>query len=99
MEIILVPALKVLWEILRLYWYVVVVWIVMTWLIQFNVINGRNEIVRSIFSLLSQLVEPVLKPIRRRMPPFGAMDLSPIVLFFAIMLIQFVIEEILKRMG
>jgi YggT family protein len=85
---ILVPFLEVLQVALNLYWWVVIIWIVMTWLVQFNVINSRNELVRMIGSTLNQLVEPVLRPIRRRLPMFGAMDLSPIVLFLIILLIQ-----------
>ncbi len=85
---ILVPILEVLQVALQLYWWAVIIWIVMTWLVQFNVINTRNELVRMIGSTLNQLIDPVLRPIRRRLPMFGALDLSPIVLFLIILLIQ-----------
>src|SRR6476620_2443294 len=96
---ILVPFLEVLQIALQLYWWVVIIWIVMTWLVQFNVINSRNELVRVIGNTLNQLVEPVLRPIRRRLPMFGALDLSPIVLFLIIVLIQrFLAMAILELM-
>lgn len=85
---ILVPILEVLQVALQLYWWAVIIWIMMTWLVQFNVINTRNELVRMIGSTLNQLIDPVLRPIRRRLPMFGALDLSPIVLFLIILLIQ-----------
>ena len=85
---ILVPFLEVLQVALQLYWWVVIVWIVMTWLVQFNVINPRNELVRIVGNTLNQLVDPVLRPIRRRLPMFGALDLSPIVLFLILLLVQ-----------
>ena len=85
---ILVPILEVLQVALQLYWWAVIIWIVMTWLVQFNVINTRNELVRMVGSTLNQLIDPVLRPIRRRLPMFGALDLSPIVLFLIILLIQ-----------
>jgi YggT family protein len=85
---ILIPFLEVLQVALQLYWWAVIIWIVLTWLVQFNVINPRNELVRTIGNALNQLVEPVLRPIRRRLPMFGALDLSPIVLFLILMLIQ-----------
>ena len=78
---ILVPILEVLQVALQLYWWAVIIWIVMTWLVQFNVINTRNELVRMVGSTLNQLIDPVL-------PMFGALDLSPIVLFLIILLIQ-----------
>lgn len=95
----LIPILEVVQVALQLYWWVVIIWIVMTWLVQFNVINSRNELVRVIGNTLNQLVEPVLRPIRRRLPMFGAMDLSPIVLFLIILLIQrFINMAILELM-
>ena len=65
--------------------------VVLSWLIAFNVINTRNEFVNAIWRALNALTEPVLRPIRRYMPKLQGLDLSPIILFFAIYLIQQVI--------
>jgi YggT family protein len=93
MQTLLIPFLKVLWEILRLYSWVVIIWVIMTWLVQFNVINSRNEIVRVIGTTLNQLVDPVLRRIRRFLPMVGALDLSPIALLLLIWLIQMLLEQ------
>jgi YggT family protein len=95
---ILVPFLRVLQVALNLYWWVVIIWIVMTWLVQFNIINARNEVVRIIGTTLNQLVDPVLRPIRRRLPMFGALDLSPIVLFLIILLFQEFIALAIRKL-
>jgi YggT family protein len=76
---------------LDIYWWVVLATIVLSWLIAFNVINTRNEFVNAIWRALNALTEPVLRPIRRYMPKLQGLDLSPIILFFAIYLIQQVI--------
>ena len=76
---------------LDIYWWVVLATIVLSWLIAFNVINTRNEFVNSIWRALNALTEPVLRPIRRYMPKLQGLDLSPIILFFAIYLVQQVI--------
>jgi YggT family protein len=76
---------------LNLYWWIIIISAVMSWLIAFNVINYRNQVVAQIDTTLRALTEPVLAPIRRRMPNFGAVDISPIVLLLGIILIQQVI--------
>ncbi|WP_296576305.1 YggT family protein [Phreatobacter sp.] len=76
---------------LNLYWWVIIISAVLSWLIAFNVVNYRNQIVAQIDTTLRAMTEPVLAPIRRRMPNLGAVDLSPIVLLLGIILIQQVI--------
>lgn len=76
---------------LNLYWWVIIIQAVLSWLIAFNVVNYRNQIVAQIDTTLRALTEPVLAPIRRRMPNLGAIDISPIVLLLGIILIQQVI--------
>lgn len=76
---------------LNLYTWVVIGSAVISWLIAFNVVNMRNDVVRSIASALYQLTEPALRPIRRIMPNLGTLDISPIILLLLIMLIERVI--------
>lgn len=83
--------LDVIMLVLQLYWYVVLAMIIMSWLIAFNVVNTRNEFVNQVWRILNQMTEPVLRPIRRRMPNFSGLDLSPLILFIIIYFIQQVI--------
>ncbi len=83
--------LNVILLVLDLYWYVIIVVAIMSWLIAFNVINVYNEIVRSIWNALNALTEPLLRPIRNALPNFGGLDVSPIVLLLVIYLIKQVI--------
>jgi YggT family protein len=71
--------------------------VIMSWLIAFDVVNRRNPTVAMIGDFLYQLTEPVLRPIRRRLPHFGPFDLSPMVLFIIIVFIQMVIIPNLAR--
>ena len=70
-------------EALNLYKYVVIAAAVLSWLIAFNVVNIRNEVVRSIWNLLDALTEPLLRPIRNFLPNIGGIDISPIILLLA----------------
>jgi YggT family protein len=83
--------LDVILVILQLYWWVVIAMIIMSWLISFNVINTRNQFVDQVWRTLNALTEPVLNPIRRVMPNFSGLDISPIILFLIILFIQQVI--------
>ena len=83
--------LNVLILALDLYKLVIIVAAVMSWLIAFNVVNARNEVVRTIWNSLVALTEPALRPIRRFLPNTGGLDISPIVLFLLILLVEQII--------
>ncbi len=88
MHAALVPLVEVLVMILRLFGYCVIASIVLNWLIAFNVLNTRNRAVYMIGDTLFKLTDWALRPIRRIMPNTGAIDLSPIVLFLILFLIE-----------
>jgi YggT family protein len=77
---------------LEIYWWIIILAAVLSWLIAFNVINVRNDLVRTVWDTLTRLTEPVLRPIRERLPNMGGVDISPIIAFLAIVLIRRVIE-------
>ncbi len=74
--------------ILGFYWWIVIAAAVFSWLYAFNIVNNSNPFVAQIANLLYQLTEPALRPIRRFMPNLGSIDISPIVLLFAIMFLR-----------
>jgi YggT family protein len=67
---------------------VVFVHVILSWLVAFNVVNPRNQLVYTIGRMCASIVEPLLSPIRRVLPPLGGMDLSPIILLLLIMFIR-----------
>ena len=84
----IVPVFQVLNMAIDLYWWVIIVMAVMSWLLAFDVINMRNDFVRSVWNGVNALTEPALRPIRRFLPPIGGMDISPIILLLALSFIQ-----------
>jgi YggT family protein len=84
-------VLEIILLVLDLYWWVVLAMIIMSWLISFNVVNTRNQVVDMVWRALLALTDPVLRPIRRVMPRFSGIDISPIILFLIIFFIQRVI--------
>ncbi|HSG56912.1 MAG TPA: YggT family protein, partial [Paracoccaceae bacterium] len=65
---------------------IMLVHVVMSWLINFQVLNLRQHMVATIWDGLNRLLEPVYGPIRRRMPDTGALDLAPLVAFLGIII-------------
>lgn len=80
--------LDVVLIVLDLYWWVIILSAVFSWLYAFNVINARNPFVESVGRFLYQATEPALRPIRRVIPSLGAIDVSPVVLLLALILVQ-----------
>jgi len=85
--------LDVLLVVLQLYTYVIIAAAILSWLVAFNVVNRYNEVVRSIWTLVTALTEPLLQPIRRFVPNLGGIDISPVILLLAIFFLERVILE------
>jgi YggT family protein len=82
-------------DLITVYIWFIVASAVLSWLMAFNVVNARNQIVSQIGSFLHRMTEPALAPIRRFLPDLGGIDISPIVLIFALVLLKDLIFSIL----
>jgi YggT family protein len=80
--------------VITLYIYVLVGNAIYSWLVTFNVINARNNVVAMIGDFLHRVTEPVLAPIRRRMPDLGGIDLSPVVLIIGLVFFRMLVFEV-----
>lgn len=79
---------EVVYLALDLYLWIIIVDAVLSWLIAFNVVNSYNKLVATIGDVTRRLTDPVLRPIRKVVPVIGGVDLSPMVLIFAIIFIK-----------
>jgi YggT family protein len=79
---------EILLFVINITWWVIVIQAILSWLIAFNVINTSNGAVRQIWSALERMTEPLYRPIRRILPDFGALDLSPLVVLLLIGLVD-----------
>jgi YggT family protein len=80
--------LDVILAILDIYWFIIIATAVLSWLVAFNVLNIRNDLVRTVWDTLNRLTEPVLRPIRERLPNMGGVDISPIIVLLIIYFIE-----------
>lgn len=84
----MVSVLLLVNMVLGLYAWILIISAVVSWLIAFNIINTYNRTVSAVVDVLYRVTEPVLRPLRRIIPNLGGLDISPIVVLFAIWFLQ-----------
>ena len=75
-------------QILKIYSYIVIANVIISWLVAFNVLNTQNRFVYSVLELTYRLTEPFLSKIRRFIPNLGTLDISPVILLLLIWFIE-----------
>ncbi len=81
--------------VIYIYIRVVIIWVIMSWLVSFQVINTHNRFVYLVSDFLHRVTEPALRPIRRVTPNLGGIDLSPFVLILILYFLQLLLREYL----
>ncbi len=82
---------QILMLIINIVWFILIAHIIMSWLINFQVLNLRQPLVAQVWYGLNRLLEPIYGPIRRFLPDMGGLDLAPLVLLIAIYAIRIVL--------
>jgi YggT family protein len=85
--------LQIVLMILGIVKFVILAHVIMSWLINFNVLNLGQDLVRSIWFGLNRLLEPLYQPIRRILPAMGGLDLAPLVALLAVYAIEIIIRN------
>ena len=89
--------LALLIQIINLFQFILVIYIIGTWLINFNIINTNNRFVFAIMDAMYRMCEPSLNYVRRYLPRFGSLDLSPIVVYLGLWFIKSLLIEYWPR--
>ena len=84
----MIAIFYLLLQILKIYSYVVIANVIVSWLIAFNILNTQNRFVYSILELTYKLTDPILNKIRRFLPNLGTIDISPIILLLLIWFVE-----------
>ena len=84
-------------QIIELYKFVLIIYIIGTWLVNFNIVNTSNRIVFSIMEILYRLSDPSLRIVRKYVPNFGNIDISPIIVYLLLWFMQSLLIEYWPR--
>src|SRR6201989_3031454 len=82
---------------LDILWWVIIIQVVLSWLIAFNVLNIHSGGVRNFIVALDRLTAPLYRPIRRMLPDFGGIDFSPLVVLILIHAIQKLLDGVVMQ--
>ena len=81
------------YQVLQVYKYAVIIYVILSMLISFNIINTNNRIISIVMDFLFKLIEPLLRVIRNVIPNFGAIDVSPVILIIIIEAFQYIMTK------
>jgi len=81
-------------SVITIYLWIIIINAILSWLVAFNILNTQNRFVFSVLDATYKLTDPALNKIRRFLPTFGSVDLSPVVLILFLMFIRNLVFEI-----
>ncbi|GAA0643167.1 MAG: osmotic-shock protein [Sphingomonadales bacterium RIFCSPHIGHO2_01_FULL_65_20] len=81
-------VLEILDIILQVVTWFIIIQIVLSWLIAFNVVSMQNDLVRQLVESLHRITEPLYRPVRKIMPDLGMIDLAPMVVILIVMILR-----------
>ena len=81
-------------SLITIYLWVIIINALLSWLVAFNILNTQNRFVFSVLDATYKLTDPALNKIRRFLPTFGSIDISPIILILALMFLRNLVFEI-----
>ena len=81
-------------SLITIYLWVIIINALLSWLVAFNILNTQNRFVFSVLDATYKLTDPALNKIRRFIPTFGSIDISPVILILALMFLRNLVFEI-----
>jgi YggT family protein len=85
---------QILSLLINLYIAVIIIYVAVTWLINFKVLNTENQQARNLVELLERTTDPVMKPVQKYVPPIGGIDLTPLIVIIGLEILKSVIWSI-----
>ena len=82
-------------NIITIYLWIIIINAILSWLVAFNVLNTQNRFVFSVLDVTYKLTDPALNKLRRFIPMFGSIDISPVILILLLMFLRNIIFEVL----
>tara|TARA_B100000427_G_C15336507_1_gene519221 strand:- start:478 stop:768 length:291 start_codon:yes stop_codon:yes gene_type:complete len=81
-------------SIITIYLWIIIINAILSWLVAFNILNTQNRFVFSVLDATYKMTDPALNRIRRFIPTFGSIDVSPVILILLLMFLKNLIFEI-----
>lgn len=85
--------LQILFLLLDILWFFIIAHVIMSWLINFQVVNLHQPLVAQIWDMLNRILEPIYRPIRKILPPMSGIDLAPLVALIGVYAIRIILTN------
>lgn len=85
--------LQILFLLLDILWFFIIAHVIMSWLINFQVLNLHQPLVAQIWDMLNRILEPLYRPIRKILPPMSGIDLAPLVALIGVYAIRIILAN------
>ncbi|MCB1333531.1 MAG: YggT family protein [Roseivivax sp.] len=82
---------QIIMLLLNIVWFIIIAHVIMSWLINFQVLNVRQQLVAQVWYGLNRILEPIYGPIRRMLPPMGGLDLAPLIVLIGVAVVRIVL--------
>ncbi len=99
MDVVVVPVLGLLINVVGFYTWIVVIGVILSWLVHFRVMNTSNRFVYLAGDFIYRITEPALRPIRNFLPNLGGFDISPVVLILLLWAIQDILGRLILKIA
>ncbi|AXT27903.1 YggT family protein [Ruegeria sp. AD91A] len=87
----MLSLIQILLLILDIVWFIILAHVIMSWLINFQVLNLHQQLVAQIWYGLNRILEPIYGPIRRILPNMGGLDLTPLVVLIGVYALRIIL--------
>ncbi|CUH84504.1 YggT family protein [Thalassovita mediterranea] len=87
----MLSLIQILLLVLDILWFFLIAHVIMSWLINFQVLNVRQQLVGQIWYMLNRILEPIYGPVRRVLPPMSGIDLAPLVVLVGIYAVRIIL--------
>lgn len=87
----MLSLIQILLLVLDILWFFLIAHVIMSWLINFQVLNVRQQLVGQIWYMLNRILEPIYAPVRRILPNMGGIDLAPLVVLVGIYAVRIIL--------
>ncbi|MEQ8282220.1 MAG: YggT family protein [Parvibaculum sp.] len=84
----MIALLNLIASAITIYVWIIVIGVVLSWLVAFNVVNTHNRFVYTVVDTINRLTEPALRPIRNILPNLGGIDISPVILILLLFFLR-----------
>ena len=84
---------KIAMLLLNVAYFIVIIHVIMSWLINFQVLNLRQPVVAQIWDGLNRLLEPIYSRVRRLVPPMGGLDLAPLIVLIGVAILRIIVDD------